>query len=475
MNLQPPTSFSFAKSDEWPKWKRRFEQYRQASGLVEKDEQRQVSTLLYCLREEAEEVLATTRISDNNKKKYQKVIEEFDKYFKVKKNVIYERARFNRRSQLPEESVDRFITEVHSLADSCEFGTMKEELIRDRLVVGIRDLALSERLQLEPDLTLDKAKQLIRQREAVKLQQDFLQKSLIKEETSLDAVRQPTPRRKLPTIPPTQRPPNSPPRNCRRCGRGAHSRHSCPAKDAMCFKCNRRGHYSSQCQSTTVAMISTEPGQVLTEDTHQHYTDTAYLNTVESTKEDIWEVKVTVDNTVIKFKVDTGAEVTVISEALWKTLNLSEPLRKPSLSLCGPDHTPLKVLGEVLLSLTYKGRCCTQPVYIVKNLKNNLLGFPAIKALNLLSHVESVDKNVVLQYPLLFNGLGTFAHEYKIQLKPNSKPFSLSTTRNIPLALRPKVQAELQRMESLGVISRVTEPTPWCAAMVVVPKASGAV
>ena len=32
-------------------------------------------------------------------------------------------------------------------------------------------------------------------------------------------------------------------------------------------------------------------------------------------------------------------------------------------------------------------------------------------------------------------------------------------------------------MESLGVISRVTEPTPWCtcAAMVVVPKASGAV
>ena len=222
-------------------------------------------------------------------------------------------------------------------------------------------------------------------------------------------------------------------------------------------------------------MISTEPGQFLTEDTRQHYTDTAYLNTEESTKEDIWEVKLTVDNTVIKFKVDAGAEVTVISEALWKTLNLSEPLQKPSLSLCGPDHTPLKLLGEVLLSLAYKGRCCTQPVYIVKNLRNNLLGFPAIKALNLLSHVESVDKNVVLQYPSLFNGLGTFAHEYKIQLKPNLKPFSLSTPRNIPLALRPKVQAELQRMESLGVISRVTEPTPWCAAMVVVPKASGAV
>ena len=136
MNLQPPTPFSFAKSDEWPKWKRRFEQYRQASGLVEKGEQRQVSTLLYCLGLNAEEVLDTTRISEDDKKKYEKVIDEFDKYFKVKKNVIYERARFNQRCQLLDESADHFITEIHRLADNCEFGDMKDQLIRDRLVVG---------------------------------------------------------------------------------------------------------------------------------------------------------------------------------------------------------------------------------------------------------------------------------------------------------------------------------------------------
>ena len=76
------------------------------------------------------------------------------------KNVIYERARFNKRNQLPNESVEQFITEVHRLGDSCEFGEMKEELIRDCLVVGIRDHSLSERLQMEPDLTLDKAKKV---------------------------------------------------------------------------------------------------------------------------------------------------------------------------------------------------------------------------------------------------------------------------------------------------------------------------
>ena len=133
------------------------------------------------------------------------------------------------------------------------------------------------------------------------------------------------------------------------------------------------------------------------------------------------------------------------------------------------------VLGKITLTLTLNETCCKQPVYVVKNITKNLLGFPAIKALSLLSHVESVDKSIVSLYPSLFTGLGTFAQEYKIQLKVNAQPLALNTPRNIPLALRPKVHAELERMEGLGVISCVSGPTPWCAAMVVVLKPSGAV
>ena len=181
MNLQPPTPFLLANSKEWPKWKQRFEQYRQASRLAEKGEERQVTTLLYCLGEDAEEVLDTTRISDKDRKKYQNVIDAFDKRFKVNKNIIYERAWFNQRSQLMGESADRFITKF---AKNCEFGGMKDELIRDHLVVGIWDSTLSERLQLESELTLDKAKQFIHQRESVKTQQGLLQQPQIKQESS---------------------------------------------------------------------------------------------------------------------------------------------------------------------------------------------------------------------------------------------------------------------------------------------------
>jgi len=60
-------------------------------------------------------------------------------------------------------------------------------------------------------------------------------------------------------------------------------------------------------------------------------------------------------------------------------------------------------------------------------------------------------------------------------LKEDAEPFALHTARNIPLSLRSKVQSELKRMESLGVISPVCSPTPWYAGMVVVPKPSGKV
>ena len=116
-----------------------------------------------------------------------------------------------------------------------------------------------------------------------------------------------------------------------------------------------------------------------------------------------------------------------------------------------------------------------QTVYVVKGIQNNLLGLPTIKALEMLAKVEALQKTTLEQYPSLFTGLGTFKGEYKIKLKPNTEPFALYTPRTVPFPLRERVQKELARMESLGVISKVEKPSVWCAGMVVVPKKSGAI
>ena len=83
--------------------------------------------------------------------------------------------------------------------------------------------------------------------------------------------------------------------------------------------------------------------------------------------------------------------------------------------------------------------------------------------------------DLIQRFPKVFKGLGNLGDEFAIKLKPDAKPFALSTPRNIALPLRPKVAQELAKMENMGVITKVDEPTPWCAGMVVVPKKSGKV
>ena len=68
---------------------------------------------------------------------------------------------------------EEYIAVLYNLTDSCNFGALKGKIIRNQLVVGIRDSSLSERFQLDANPTLEKAKIAIRQKEAVQEQQEF--------------------------------------------------------------------------------------------------------------------------------------------------------------------------------------------------------------------------------------------------------------------------------------------------------------
>ena len=85
VRLQPPDPFNFRNPDEWPRWKKQFEQFRSASGQTAEDDLRQVSTLLYCLGAEADDVLTSTNISADDRKVYNSVVAKHDEFFKVRK------------------------------------------------------------------------------------------------------------------------------------------------------------------------------------------------------------------------------------------------------------------------------------------------------------------------------------------------------------------------------------------------------
>ena len=95
----PPGQFDFHRPNDWPKWIRRFERFHHASGLKEKDEETQVHTLIYTMGHEANDILSSFALVEADRKKYVTVCDKFNQYFVKRKNIIFERVRFNQRQQ----------------------------------------------------------------------------------------------------------------------------------------------------------------------------------------------------------------------------------------------------------------------------------------------------------------------------------------------------------------------------------------
>jgi len=62
---------------------------------------------------------------------------------------------------LPEETAEEYLTVLFHLVNLFEYGNLKDEMLRDRLVVGIHDERLSQRLQMDSKLMLTKAMKLV--------------------------------------------------------------------------------------------------------------------------------------------------------------------------------------------------------------------------------------------------------------------------------------------------------------------------
>ena len=144
--LSMPEKFDFDDPGSWARWSARWKRYREASGLKNQPETDQINSLLYVLGDQAEDIVLSRNITEDT---HNNVLGAFDTYFGLRRNLIAERAKFNRLSQ-GSDSVDVFINKLHRQAEYCDYKALKQELIRDRLVVGVQDDELSENSRLCP-------------------------------------------------------------------------------------------------------------------------------------------------------------------------------------------------------------------------------------------------------------------------------------------------------------------------------------
>ena len=243
---------------------------------------------------EAEVILNSTGASDEEKD-YATVLLKFDEFFKVRQNVIYKRAHFNCCSQLEGESTEQFIMGLNRLAGNCDYKTLRDEMIRDRLVVGIWDQRLSERMQLDATLNLEKAKKMACQHEAIHNQSRHLTAGNTTVLESMSASKYNKP--KTGGRPERQ----GDKRTYTRCGKEAHQRQQkCPAMAATCHNCQKKGHYCQQC------FFRKDSARSLSEFEEQDL-DSLFLHTITINTGGVsWKTEVQLEGKRVTFKVDTG-------------------------------------------------------------------------------------------------------------------------------------------------------------------------
>ena len=219
------------------------------------------------------------------------------------------------------------------------------------------------------------------------------------------------------------------------------------------------------CWSTRVSGIeTTEPASE------------AFLGALGTDTDSSWRVAASLDGTNVDLYINTGAEVTVISECVWKSLE-APPLTFSDRTIRGPASHMLPTTGMFKAHLKAGNQNVEEQVYVVKYLHRSLLGRPAIETLQLVTvaQVEGVHGRPQYAFPELFEGLGKLEGDYHIKLEDVTTPYALTTPRRVDLPLMKAVKKELLQMEEMGVIARVKEATDWCAGMVVVPKSNGKV
>ena len=480
-------------AEKWKKFKLAWTNYSLATGLSDKAEPVQVATLLTVIGEEAREVFSTFSgwAHDGDEEKIAPVIAKFEQYCQPRRNIPFERYRFNRRSQESGETYDQYRTSLRKIAENCDFRSISpDEILRDRLVFGIRDSKTRERLLRASDLTLKTTDEICRSAESMLAQMKVVEDSSPSNPVSVVNERQ--------TRQPGGGQGNRRGKECWNCGRkhDFQKRESCPAFGKTCSKCHKPNHFAAKCRSMVPPSVRPVTDSVRTEDPDEIF----QTHVATTTLDDSQLVTLRLDSgNYIRFQVDTGAQCNVVPLGIYKEATGDRQLENVTPSqtrITAYGGATLPVMGTALLRVSRGDFRCRLDCKLVDHKDvRPLLGIKACVGMKIVSYLDNdhlnkpntgnsrvytveesgllAVKQLIDEYPTVFSeGVGRLEGQYQIRLDP-SIPSVQHPPRRVPVPLRDILQRTLGDLNNQGIIVPVQVPTPWISSMVVVPKKNG--
>ncbi|XP_045454786.1 uncharacterized protein LOC123664236 [Melitaea cinxia] len=156
-----PMSLEGNLSSNWKKWYQTFIIFLKASAIYEESDARKVAVLLHFIGTESLEIFNSFNL-DIDKITFNQLVNKFEEYFVPKRNITYECYKFFTTKQKAEESLEDFLTTLINRSQSCEFGNLQDRMIKDIFITNMHESFqhVREKLLLEEDLTLEKARNL---------------------------------------------------------------------------------------------------------------------------------------------------------------------------------------------------------------------------------------------------------------------------------------------------------------------------
>ena len=411
-------------------------------------------------------------------------------HFEPKPLVIAERYYFYQRSQKINESVQEYLAELRKLAQHCALGAFLNDALRDRFVCGLRSQAALKRLLAESELKLENAIRIAQSLEAAEINS----KKLLGAETTVTGSVNRTGSAKS-TFSKLERG-QSRQKSCYRCGSKVHLANVCPFREEHCNKCHKKGHIARACKSTQKVTTHPPSGNPRTQGSRQALTirepdsDEEYpLNCVENKRINPIMVELTVNGKKTLMELDTGAAVSVISTQTKAQMFPQSKLLNCTLTLTTYTGELLEVAGQILVEVKHGRQVKQLPLYVVKGNGPSLMGRNRLQhiklnwqSLNMASVPDSKTQKVNWQKQIesllqthknvFIDELGQMkTFEATLQLKPGAKP-KFCKARPVPFALKAAIERELDRLESEGILEKVSY-SEWAAPVVPVPKPEG--
>ncbi|XP_061193379.1 uncharacterized protein K02A2.6-like [Saccostrea echinata] len=463
--LNPPPILSLEGNlkENWRKFEQLFQIYLTASGMDDKEDKLKTNILLHLIGPDAVEIYNTFEFEDaRNKLKLKPVLDKFKEYCNPRKNIIFERHIFNSRSQGPAEPIDSYVTNLKNKAKSCEFGEIKDSLIRERIVQGIRSDSVRSRLLRTPELTLEKSVEICRATEATENQMKLMTESGASTE-GVDLIKKQKSKREM------QKEIKS---KCGKCGK-SHEPRNCPAFGKQCYKCQKKNHFSKMCRNTMHRkpheFKKRSVNMVNNQDSDSEYSvDTVAM---ENSKRE-WTAHLKIGNKSLRMKMDTEAQVNVMSKKTFDSISSGKiNLTKSKAKLLSYSGHKIKPCGKAVLTGAYKGKFYNLDFHVVNDDVSTVLGLNSCVEMNLIARVNTAsNKDAVLdEFKDVFEGIGKIKGKYTIKVDKSVSPV-VHAPRKVPFTIKRKVKTELDRMEKQKIIEKIQQPTEWVNSMVVVEK-----